>query len=98
MIQVVQKRLELDTGRRADARLQRAEEQRWRIGEFCERAMHEFPRARARECDRIVGIRASRARKIQDRKSTRLNSSHQIISYAVIRLKKQNTPLGHSRL
>src|SRR5258708_12644074 len=29
----------------------------------------------------------------QDRKSTRLNSSHQIISYAVFSLKKNNTPL-----
>src|SRR5258708_8598988 len=28
-----------------------------------------------------------------DRKSTRLNSSHQIISYAVFCLKKKNTPL-----
>src|SRR5258708_12772187 len=27
-----------------------------------------------------------------DRKSTRLNSSHQIISYAVFSLKKKNTP------
>src|SRR5258708_16281755 len=32
--------------------------------------------------------------KIQDRKSTRLNSSHQIISYAVFCLKKKN----HQRL
>src|SRR5947208_3930315 len=30
-------------------------------------------------------------RKIADRKSTRLNSSHQIISYAVFCLKKKNT-------
>src|SRR5258708_21123494 len=29
---------------------------------------------------------------IQDRKSTRLNSSHQIISYAVFCLKKKNSP------
>src|SRR5438552_13941923 len=28
----------------------------------------------------------------EDRKSTRLNSSHQIISYAVFCLKKKNTP------
>src|SRR5258708_17521201 len=37
-----------------------------------------------------------------DRKSTRLNSSHQIISYAVFCLKKKNTtmprtPIQHSR-
>src|SRR5258708_8233047 len=36
----------------------------------------------------------------QDRKSTRLNSSHQIISYAVFCLKKKNTTLHspHERL
>src|SRR5258708_9818273 len=32
----------------------------------------------------------------QDRKSTRLNSSHQIISYAVFCLKKKNTSTLHS--
>src|SRR5258708_23789653 len=31
-----------------------------------------------------------------DRKSTRLNSSHQIISYAVFCLKKKNTSLNYS--
>src|SRR5258708_10689766 len=31
-------------------------------------------------------------RHIEDRKSTRLNSSHQIISYAVFCLKKKKTP------
>src|SRR5258708_24401779 len=31
-----------------------------------------------------------------DRKSTRLNSSHQIISYAVFCLKKKSTPLNSS--
>src|SRR5258708_13742765 len=31
-----------------------------------------------------------------DRKSTRLNSSHQIISYAVFCLKKKKTSLDHS--
>src|SRR5258708_32077370 len=33
----------------------------------------------------------------QDRKSTRLNSSHQIISYAVFCLKKKNETLGPRR-
>src|SRR5258708_10998212 len=36
--------------------------------------------------------------KLEDRKSTRLNSSHQIISYAVFCLKKKNTimhTIGH---
>src|SRR5258708_30431674 len=32
-----------------------------------------------------------------DRKSTRLNSSHQIISYAVFCLKKQKHPAGRTR-
>src|SRR5258708_27362342 len=35
---------------------------------------------------------AARAGWVEDRKSTRLNSSHQIISYAVFCLKKKNTP------
>src|SRR5256885_356354 len=34
---------------------------------------------------------------VQDRKSTRLNSSHLVISYAVFCLKKKNTPLSTSR-
>src|SRR5947208_7988718 len=33
-------------------------------------------------------------RRLQDRKSTRLNSSHQIISYAVFCLKKKKRPTG----
>src|SRR5258708_19047748 len=51
-------------------------------------------RAGARLCDRVsrrtappaVGLQRTDA---QDRKSTRLNSSHQIISYAVFCLKKK---------
>src|SRR5215204_7037839 len=34
----------------------------------------------------------------QDRKSTRLNSSHTVISYAVFCLKKKNTPIMQSPL
>src|SRR2546421_2883831 len=33
--------------------------------------------------------------KVEDRKSTRLNSSHDQISYAVFCLKKKNRELGH---
>src|SRR5258708_29870104 len=33
---------------------------------------------------------------LKDRKSTRLNSSHQIISYAVFCLKKKNKPLAQN--
>src|SRR5256885_3483932 len=35
---------------------------------------------------------------VRDRKSTRLNSSHLVISYAVFCLKKKNLPLGLLRL
>src|SRR5438552_9343664 len=40
------------------------------------------------ETDRPDSLRGTR----QDRKSTRLNSSHQITSYAVLCLKKKTTP------
>src|SRR5258708_29880036 len=39
-------------------------------------------------CSRVGG----RRRELRDRKSTRLNSSHQIISYAVFCLKKKKKP------
>src|SRR2546427_9572410 len=39
---------------------------------------------------------ASRAQRTADRKSTRLNSSHSQISYAVFCLKKKNIPGGES--
>src|SRR5256885_12293268 len=38
-----------------------------------------------------LDARASGADAVQDRKSTRLNSSHLVISYAVFCLKKKNT-------
>src|SRR3712207_6910080 len=41
----------------------------------------------ARRCERLVVLSQT-----QDRKSTRLNSSHANISYAVFCLKKKNTP------
>src|SRR5207244_8596085 len=62
---------------------------------------HRKPRHRARHPDRVIdrardhatgAIDAALARALEserDRKSTRLNSSHQIISYAVFRLKKK---------
>src|SRR5438552_10672818 len=50
-------------------------------------------RRRAHQADqprsRLLARRAARAAPGQDRKSTRLNSSHQIISYAVFCLKKK---------
>src|SRR5260221_7247210 len=41
--------------------------------------------------DQCDGVHARRSRR--DRKSTRLNSSHTVISYAVFCLKKKNLPL-----
>src|SRR5690606_39320908 len=43
------------------------------------------------EAGALVGIARSRLLRKQDRKSTRLNSSHVKISYAVFCLKKKNT-------
>src|SRR5258708_39082893 len=42
-------------------------------------------------CSRISSCAKRTAGRFRDRKSTRLNSSHQIISYAVFCLKKKNT-------
>src|SRR5258708_13722208 len=45
----------------------------------------------------LVGVHAPRIdARAADRKSTRLNSSHQIISYAVFCLKKKKHPSGPS--
>src|SRR3712207_8177673 len=49
------------------------------------------PAEEALEADREVEVAAQR--KAADRKSTRLNSSHANISYAVFCLKKKNTTL-----
>src|SRR5207244_12931638 len=61
--------------------------------------------APAREVDRDTSVVSARAapdrrswnpaRPARDRKSTRLNSSHQIISYAVFCLKKKKKEHGH---
>src|SRR6267143_4850978 len=48
-----------------------------------------------RGCGSASPVRVSRARR--DRKSTRLNSSHSSISYAVFCLKKKNTHHSFSR-
>src|SRR5256885_2674747 len=39
--------------------------------------------------------RAQQSRQLRDRKSTRLNSSHLVISYAVFCLKKKKTEIGY---
>src|SRR5207244_5030903 len=52
----------------------------WDLEDFAVRRRRIYGRA----CDDLVGVAA-----VLDRKSTRLNSSHQIISYAVFCLKKK---------
>src|SRR2546422_8508853 len=48
------------------------------------------------EPERIQGLRQIRIYGWQDRKSTRLNSSHGYISYAVFCLKKKKKKIPHS--
>src|SRR5690606_41701713 len=52
--------------------------------------------ARETEVSRAWPPRASRLRRREDRKSTRLNSSHVKISYAVFCLKKKNIKLHYT--
>src|SRR3712207_8672933 len=47
--------------------------------------------------DAARAVHHAHAAQLQDRKSTRLNSSHANISYAVFCLKKKNKPLTRSR-
>src|SRR5258708_11828823 len=54
----------------------------------CHRPSHEIIHPESNIHDQAKP-NATRCRKWQDRKSTRLNSSHQIISYAVFCLKKK---------
>src|SRR5690349_21907183 len=51
------------------------------------------PRRRRRARDRWPGVRLRHGGRGQDRKSTRLNSSHVEISYAVFCLKKKKRPI-----
>src|SRR5205807_5436185 len=44
---------------------------------------------RCRWCDSMYAVEGGEFTKVQDRKSTRLNSSHLVISYAVFCLKKK---------
>src|SRR5947207_8582357 len=50
-------------------------------------------RALRRGCRTLAGPRPCVDRRTEDRKSTRLNSSHTVISYAVFCLKKKNENL-----
>src|SRR5207244_5884141 len=79
---------------RAVARLLRADR---RCGYGCPRNDDRAPCLSALAVELHLSVRAQRhlaglavaRRKLRDRKSTRLNSSHQIISYAVFCLKKK---------
>src|SRR5256885_3647244 len=54
--------------------------------------------ARAQQMDYVAFLTLLLADEVQDRKSTRLNSSHLVISYAVFCLKKKNTLVMRSPL
>src|SRR5438309_4392549 len=64
------------------------------------------PPAPRRRADRVArpgkrGVAGEAPRRVKDRKSTRLNSSHSSISYAVFCLKKKNKPrhqLSHRQI
>src|SRR5207247_10455288 len=60
--------------------------------EATEEALHQVGRARHLDAHRADELDGSRVdpRQVGDRKSTRLNSSHEWISYAVFCLKKKN--------
>src|SRR5258708_19450043 len=69
---------------------------------FRSHAVHQ-PECSSVECEpHLIGRRTvtrhAVRRPIRDRKSTRLNSSHQIISYAVFCLKKKKTKTQHTSL
>src|SRR5256885_12156406 len=52
----------------------------------------------ADECDASVDSRAHNCAQASDRKSTRLNSSHLVISYAVFCLKKKKKQALHNSM
>src|SRR5256885_11793222 len=58
---------------------------------------HSPPSKELRIADEQTAPVVTAYRKRRDRKSTRLNSSHLVISYAVFCLKKKQHQLGHSR-
>src|SRR5258708_28922969 len=53
------------------------------------RSLDIMPRGDEENITRLAGVLAALHTVVRDRKSTRLNSSHQIISYAVFCLKKK---------
>src|SRR3712207_7935669 len=63
------------------------------LQEMTERALDQWDRVRHRFLRGVLTQRLAQAQQEQDRKSTRLNSSHANISYAVFCLKKKHTRL-----
>src|SRR5258708_22294737 len=63
-------------------------------GSFCEMIVEQAQHFEEAGLDLRRGCGEDRGRLPRDRKSTRLNSSHQIISYAVFCLKKKTKKLG----
>src|SRR2546426_9186570 len=61
-------------------------------------ALEQAARIRETERDSARGVVVDAVDELQDRKSTRLNSSHLVISYAVFCLKKKKTELSVVRL
>src|SRR5256885_12804236 len=72
----------------------RSEEERLRLGHEHSRKCHSLLLPPRERTGLAVGERREadhKPRALSDRKSTRLNSSHLVISYAVFCLKKKNT-------
>src|SRR5207248_9623304 len=59
------------------------------IGELCERGSSPQSKSRGQPPSSLAGLAVLEQRQGLDRKSTRLNSSHRTISYAVFCLKKK---------
>src|SRR2546428_4237638 len=57
----------------------------------CARIVFKLPCALHVRAERRLHLMSRKCSKVKDRKSTRLNSSHDQISYAVFCLKKKNT-------
>src|SRR2546430_8382093 len=81
---------------------------KWRIGAECGRDIDAWPgrteaivpqvaRALGDDVARLVDANSAFSARRADRKSTRLNSSHSQISYAVFCLKKKNNHVAPSR-
>src|SRR5256885_2906591 len=57
-----------------------------------------FPEGYKDDVQLVITVLSTDQENLPDRKSTRLNSSHLVISYAVFCLKKKNNELGMTKL